>query len=129
MKISLQSELIVPMTFWHIFGIINCYTCLIQHIDVMMKYEMKKKVIRILFCRGLGKNQEALLTHGDVVTKISDNFKSVGQTGSNIVAIANDKMGIYGLQFHPEVKEQGLSWEKKSTQIFIHQENARFKSL
>ena len=80
-----------------------------------MKCKMKKKNIRILFCRGLEKNQEALLTHGDVVTKISENFKSVGQTGSNIVAIANDKMGIYGLQFHPEVKEQGLLDEKDAS--------------
>jgi len=53
--------------------------------------------------KGLEKKQEALLTHGDSVSKVAETFRSVGQTGSNIVAIANDKTNIYGLQFHPEV--------------------------
>ena len=47
------------------------------------------------------------MTHGDCVSKVADNFKAVGHTGSgngNIVAIANEKEHIYGLQFHPEVR-------------------------
>jgi len=53
--------------------------------------------------KGLEKKQEALLTHGDSVSKVAETFRAVGNTGSNIVAIANDKTNIYGLQFHPEV--------------------------
>jgi len=53
--------------------------------------------------KNLVKKQEVLLTHGDCVSKVADNFKAVGHTGTNIVAIANEKDHIYGLQFHPEV--------------------------
>ena len=45
-----------------------------------------------------------MLTHGDSIDKIGDNFKIVGRSSSNIVAaISNDKSRLYGVQFHPEV--------------------------
>ena len=64
-------------------------------------------------------SQEALLTHGDVVSKVAEAFKAVGTSGSNIVALANDKTNIYGLQFHPEVDltPNGAHIMKKFLQI------------
>lgn len=53
--------------------------------------------------KGLGKRQEVLLTHGDSLDKVADNFKVVGTSGALVTAIANEKSRLYGLQFHPEV--------------------------
>ena len=44
-----------------------------------------------------------LLTHGDSVEKVAENFKCIANSSSNIAGIANEKAHIYGLQFHPEV--------------------------
>merc|ERR1712106_394591 len=44
-----------------------------------------------------------LLTHGDSIDKVADNFKVIGTSGNLVTAIANDKTRLYGLQFHPEV--------------------------
>jgi len=52
----------------------------------------------------LDKKQQVLLTHGDSIDKVADNYKVVATSKSGIVAgIANEKSHIYGLQFHPEV--------------------------
>ncbi|BES89506.1 GMP synthase [Nesidiocoris tenuis] len=56
----------------------------------------------ILF-KGLEKNQNVLLTHGDSIDKVAESFKIVAQSGNLIAGIANDKLRLYGLQFHPEV--------------------------
>ena len=54
--------------------------------------------------KGLDKRQDVLLTHGDSVEKVGENFKVIGRTTSNIVAaISNEKTRLYGVQFHPEV--------------------------
>ena len=55
-------------------------------------------------CRDLEKTQQVLLTHGDSVTRVADNFKVVGRSGNLVAAIANDKLRLYGVQFHPEVR-------------------------
>uniref|UniRef100_A0A0A9X3L7 GMP synthase (glutamine-hydrolyzing) n=2 Tax=Lygus hesperus TaxID=30085 RepID=A0A0A9X3L7_LYGHE len=56
----------------------------------------------ILF-KGLEKSQNVLLTHGDSIDKVAESFKPVAQSGNLIAGIANDKLQLYGLQFHPEV--------------------------
>ncbi|KAL1122107.1 hypothetical protein AAG570_003513 [Ranatra chinensis] len=56
----------------------------------------------VLF-KGLEKSQKVLLTHGDSIEKVADSFKVVAQSSNFIVGIANDKLRLYGLQFHPEV--------------------------
>jgi hypothetical protein len=56
-----------------------------------------------LCCRGLEKVQRVLLTHGDSIEKIADNFRVVAASGSFPSSIANDKLRLYGVQFHPEV--------------------------
>jgi len=53
--------------------------------------------------KGLAKRQQVLLTHGDSIDKVADNFKVIGTSGNLVTAIANDKTRLYGLQFHPEV--------------------------
>eukprot|EP00092_Neocalanus_flemingeri_P002382 GFUD01002548.1.p1 GENE.GFUD01002548.1~~GFUD01002548.1.p1 ORF type:complete len:674 (-),score=193.71 GFUD01002548.1:377-2398(-) len=53
--------------------------------------------------KGLEKRQEVLLTHGDSIDKVADNFKVVGTSGNLVTAISNEKNRLYGLQFHPEV--------------------------
>ncbi|XP_042232127.1 GMP synthase [glutamine-hydrolyzing]-like isoform X2 [Homarus americanus] len=59
----------------------------------------------------MGVKQNVLLTHGDCVDKVADGFKVVATSGNIIAAIANDKLRIYGVQFHPEVDltEQGMT--------------------
>jgi len=53
--------------------------------------------------KGISKRQDVLLTHGDSIDKVADNFKVIGTSGNLVTAIANDKTRLYGLQFHPEV--------------------------
>lgn len=54
--------------------------------------------------KNLDKKQPVLLTHGDSIEKVAENYKVIATSKSGIVAgIANDKSHIYGLQFHPEV--------------------------
>jgi anthranilate/para-aminobenzoate synthase component II len=54
-------------------------------------------------CRGLDKVQRVLLTHGDSIEKVADSFRVVAASGSFPSSIANDKLRLYGVQFHPEV--------------------------
>ena len=56
--------------------------------------------------KGLAKSQEVLLTHGDSIDKVADNFKVIGTSGNLVTAIANEKTRLYGLQFHPEVGDK-----------------------
>lgn len=56
----------------------------------------------ILF-KGLEKNQPVLLTHGDSIEKVAETFKPIAHSNNIIAGIANDKLRLYGLQFHPEV--------------------------
>lgn len=53
--------------------------------------------------RNLEKNQEVLLTHGDCIERVAETFQIVATSRSFIVGIANDKLRLFGLQFHPEV--------------------------
>ena len=63
-----------------------------------------RSVVFIHFIRrNLGKKQQVLLTHGDCIEKVADSFREVARSGSFIVGIANEKLRLYGLQFHPEV--------------------------
>ena len=52
----------------------------------------------------LSKKQQVLLTHGDSIDKVAENYKVIATSKAGIIAgICNDKTNIYGLQFHPEV--------------------------
>lgn len=52
---------------------------------------------------GLADKEVVLMSHGDSVEKLADGFTVVGRSGDVEAAIANDKLKIYGVQFHPEV--------------------------
>lgn len=53
--------------------------------------------------RGLDKTQTVLLTHGDSIDKIAENFRPIAQSGPFCAGIYNEKLRLYGVQFHPEV--------------------------
>lgn len=60
-------------------------------------------VTKCLLFKSLDKTQEVLLTHGDSIDKVADNFKPIAQSQAFIAGISNEKMNLYGVQFHPEV--------------------------
>ena len=37
--------------------------------------------LSLIFCRGLKKEQQVLLTHGDSISKLADGFKAVAHSG------------------------------------------------
>lgn len=51
----------------------------------------------------MDKTQTVLLTHGDAIDKVAENFRSIAQSTSFCAGICNEKLRLYGLQFHPEV--------------------------
>lgn len=44
-----------------------------------------------------------LLTHGDSIDRVAESFRTTAKSSNFIAAIANDKLNLYGVQFHPEV--------------------------
>lgn len=58
---------------------------------------------KCLLFKGLDKMQPVLLTHGDSIDKIADNFRSIAQSSTACAGIYNEKLHLYGVQFHPEV--------------------------
>lgn len=47
--------------------------------------------------------QPVLLTHGDSIDKLAENFRPIAQSTSFCAGIYNEKLHLYGVQFHPEV--------------------------
>lgn len=47
--------------------------------------------------------QQVLLTHGDSIDKVAENFRPIAQSSSFCAGIFNEKLRLYGVQFHPEV--------------------------
>ncbi|CAG0887726.1 unnamed protein product [Darwinula stevensoni] len=66
------------------------------------QYEVEVDTRCVLF-QNLEKKQDVLLTHGDSVDKLADGFRIISSSASAVSGIANDKLHLYGLQFHPEV--------------------------
>lgn len=52
---------------------------------------------------GLQKKQRVLMSHGDTVDKLAENFSVSGKSENVVASIYNSKRNIYGVQFHPEV--------------------------
>jgi GMP synthase (glutamine-hydrolysing) len=54
--------------------------------------------------KGLSKDSQVWMSHGDSVTKLPPGFRSVGATQAlKYAAIENPVSNVYALQFHPEV--------------------------
>lgn len=54
---------------------------------------------------GSPKKQNVWMSHGDQVTSLPEDFKVIASSETtNICAFENEKLGLYGVQFHPEVK-------------------------
>ncbi|KAH7641460.1 GMP synthase burgundy [Dermatophagoides farinae] len=51
----------------------------------------------------LAPKQDVLLTHGDSISVVAKDFKVIATSNNIIVAISNDMLKLYGVQFHPEV--------------------------
>ncbi len=43
------------------------------------------------------------MSHGDSVTRVPDGFRILAESDGLMAAMGNDEMGLYALQFHPEV--------------------------
>ncbi len=62
-----------------------------------------KKASSVL--KGLGRDEQVWMSHGDSVESLPDGFNVVGSTGEcKIAAYSNDSKKIFGVQFHPEVE-------------------------
>ncbi|WP_424632715.1 glutamine amidotransferase-related protein [Borreliella lusitaniae] len=52
---------------------------------------------------------QIIMSHGDSIEKIPNNFKQLAFTKNCIASISNETQKIYGLQFHPEVTPSEVS--------------------
>jgi GMP synthase (glutamine-hydrolysing) len=65
-----------------------------------------QKIINIMNSKlfnGMSENQKVLLTHGDRIDLLSEDFKVIATHNGEISAIEHFVLEIYGVQFHPEV--------------------------
>ncbi len=53
--------------------------------------------------KGLGTDQDVLLTHGNSVERVAPDWQTIATSGDIIAAIAHTNRKLYGVQFHPEV--------------------------
>ncbi|MEK6869043.1 MAG: glutamine-hydrolyzing GMP synthase, partial [Nanoarchaeota archaeon] len=54
--------------------------------------------------KGLSKKEQIWMSHGDLVSKLPKDFEILGSTDNcKIAAMENNDIGLYGVQFHPEV--------------------------
>lgn len=59
--------------------------------------------------RNLDKQQQVLLTHGDSITETGSRLKLCALSSSRVIAgIWNEEFRVYGVQFHPEVRNPGV---------------------
>jgi GMP synthase (glutamine-hydrolysing) len=58
---------------------------------------------------GLPLNLSVWMSHGDRVTRLPEGFRVLAHSGNSpVAAIGDEKRGVYGLQFHPEVAHTPL---------------------
>ncbi len=52
--------------------------------------------------KGLGKEEQVWMSHGDAVTKLPKGFEAIAESGNSPIAAFEGK-NFFGIQFHPEV--------------------------
>ncbi len=52
---------------------------------------------------GLEKKEQVLMSHGDIVEKVAEDFEIIAYSGDIPAAMQNEDKKIYATQFHPEV--------------------------
>lgn len=57
-----------------------------------------------LLFKGLEREQQVLLTHGDSIDKVADGFRVIAKSGQIVSGIENAERRLYGVQYHPEVE-------------------------
>jgi len=65
---------------------------------------------------GLPESQQVWMSHGDTCTRAPDGFTVTASTpGTPVAAAENPSLGLYGMQFHPEVlhTEHGMAMLKR----------------
>lgn len=76
-------------------------------IQKLIREDGRKQIKIISESKLFGKmenNQKVLLTHGDSIDKIANNFKITAMSDDCISAIEHETLPLYGVQFHPEVE-------------------------
>lgn len=77
-------------------------------VDAAAKREYGKAIVNVVednpLLKGISKNAQMWMSHGDSLSKMPDGFETIANTeNAPICAIANIEKKIYGVQFHPEV--------------------------
>ncbi|MGH9478433.1 MAG: glutamine-hydrolyzing GMP synthase, partial [Terriglobales bacterium] len=54
--------------------------------------------------RGLAAEERVWMSHGDAVQKLPAGFQAIASSPSALAAVANPERGMWGVQFHPEVR-------------------------
>ena len=70
------------------------------------QFQVELDTIACPLFKNMQKSENVLLTHGDSIETLGENLISVGKSESFIVACADKDKPIYGVQFHPEVRER-----------------------
>ena len=69
------------------------------------QFPVELNVNDCLLFKNMNKSEQVLLTHGDSIELLGENLIPIGHSESFIVACADKDKPIYGVQFHPEVRE------------------------
>lgn len=74
---------------------------------------------RDAFFRGLPKNMQVWMSHGDKLDKLPKGFVKYAHTSSApIAAVGDPKRKIYGVQFHPEVVHSPMGYKLLANFLF-----------
>ena len=72
-------------------------------------FKINKKIMLFHECDHKDKKHSVWMSHADKVNSLPKGFIAIGSsTNSQIAAIYNNKLNIYGLQFHPEVTHTAI---------------------
>ncbi|ALD66855.1 glutamine-hydrolyzing GMP synthase [Spiroplasma cantharicola] len=70
--------------------------------------------VKSLLFKKVSQNSQVWMSHADHLTKMPEGFKQIAHSDSSVAGISNEKLKVYGIQFHAEVthSEQGIQMLK-----------------